>query len=60
MAEFEIRTAEQMRRLPEGQGLKTLLEQSLKKLLNVFLVVAEVFQQEITIPPILLHLHPKL
>ena len=31
-AEFEIRTAEQMRRLPEGQGLKTLLEQSLKKI----------------------------
>ena len=32
LAEFEIRTAEQMRRLPEGQGLKTLLEQSLKKI----------------------------
>ena len=28
--EIEVRTAEQMRRLPEGQGLKTLLEQSLK------------------------------
>ena len=27
-----VRTAEQMRRLPEGQGLKTLLEQSLKKI----------------------------
>ena len=59
MAEFEIRTAEQMRRLPEGQGLKTLLEQSLKKL-NILLVVAEVFQQEITVAPILLHLYPKL
>lgn len=60
--EIEVRTAEQMRRLPEGQGLKTLLEQSLKWgfVLNIFLVVAEVFQQEITIPPVLLHLYPKL
>ena len=32
LAEFEIRTAEQIRRLPEGQGLKTLLEQRLKKI----------------------------
>ena len=30
------------------------------KVLYILLVVAEVFQQEITIPPILLHLHPKL
>lgn len=60
--EIEVRTAEQMRRLPEGQGLKTLLEQSLKWgfVLNILLVVAEVFQQEITVAPILLHLYPKL
>ena len=62
--EIEVRTAEQMRRLPEGQGLKTLLEQRPQglapKVLNVFLIVAEVFEQEITVPPILLYLHPKL
>ena len=62
--EIEVRTAEQMRRLPEGQGLKTLLEQRPQglapKVLNVFLIVAEVFEQEITIPPILLYLYPKL
>lgn len=30
------------------------------KVLNILLVVAEVFQQEITVAPVLLHLHPKL
>ena len=58
--EFEIRTAEQMRRLPEGQGLeKPCLNRASKKL-NILLVVAEVFQQEITVAPVLLHLYPKL
>ena len=35
-------------------------QKSLKKLLNILLVVAEIFQQKITIAPILLDLHPQL
>ena len=50
-----------------GQGHDALVgvlgaksPRSSPKVLNILLVVAEVFQQEITVAPILLHLYPKL